>query len=87
MLIHIVLINNDHCVVYSIYGYDFQSYIEDDGQHCTPLIVAARHGSHAVVKIIVSKFNVDLEKEGTVKFDGFVIEGASALWCAAGGGK
>lgn len=63
-----------------------ESYIEDDGQHCTPLIVAARHGSHAVVKIIVSKFNVDLEKEGTVKFDGFVIEGASALWCAAGGG-
>lgn len=28
-----------------------------------------------------------MEKEGTVKFDGYVIEGASALWCAAGAGK
>jgi hypothetical protein len=32
---------------------------------------------------MLTKFKPDLEKEGTVKFDGYVIEGASALWCAA----
>lgn len=36
--------------------------------------------------MLLSKFNPDLEKEGIVKFDGYVIEGASALWCAAGAG-
>ena len=61
-------------------------FIEEDGQQCTPLIVAARCGHEKVVKILTN-FSSKLEIEGTVKFDGFVIEGASALWCAAGGGK
>ncbi|CAH0550336.1 unnamed protein product [Brassicogethes aeneus] len=56
---------------------------EDDGQECTPLILAARHGHFDVVRILLTKFKPDLEKEGTVKIDGYVIEGASALWCAA----
>lgn len=34
--------------------------------------------------MLIDKFKPDLEEEGTVKFDGFAIEGASALWCAAG---
>ncbi|XP_046629470.1 protein fem-1 homolog B isoform X1 [Neodiprion virginianus] len=63
-----------------------QTVIEDDGQHCTPLIVAARYGHSRVVKMLVDKFKPDLEQEGTVKFDGYVIQGASALWCAAGAG-
>lgn len=58
--------------------------IEEDGQRCSPLIVAARHGHDTVVKMLLSKFKPDMEQEGTVKFDGYVIEGASALWCAAG---
>jgi Fem-1 family protein b len=58
--------------------------IEEDGQRCSPLIVAARHGHDKVVKMLLSKFKPDMEQEGTVKFDGYVIEGASALWCAAG---
>lgn len=58
--------------------------MEEDGQRCSPLIVAARHGHDKVVKMLLSKFKPDLEQEGTVKFDGYVIEGASALWCAAG---
>ena len=33
---------------------------------------------------MIEKFKPDLEVEATVKFDGSVIEGASALWCAAG---
>lgn len=64
----------------------FQKVIEDDGQQCTPLIIAARYGHDKVIKMLLSKFNPDLEQEGIVKFDGFVIEGASALWCAAGAG-
>uniref|UniRef100_A0A6A7G3H6 Protein fem-1 homolog B n=3 Tax=Hirondellea gigas TaxID=1518452 RepID=A0A6A7G3H6_9CRUS len=58
---------------------------EDDGQKCTPLIIAARNGHHTVVRALV-KYQSDLEQEGTVKFDGYAIEGASALWCAAGAG-
>lgn len=34
--------------------------------------------------MLLDKFKPDLEQEGTVKFDGYVIEGASALWAAAG---
>lgn len=37
--------------------------------------------------MLLSKFSPDLEQEGIVKFDDYVIEGASALWCAAGAGK
>nr|CAD7419374.1 unnamed protein product [Timema poppensis] len=58
--------------------------VEEDGQRCTPLIIAARQGHEKVVKMIVQKFKPDLEQEGIVKFDGYVIEGASSLWCAAG---
>nr|XP_034191948.1 protein fem-1 homolog B [Osmia lignaria] len=63
-----------------------QKVLEEDGQQCTPLIIAARYGHDKVVKILLDKFKPDLEQEGTVKFDGYVIEKASALWCAAGAG-
>ncbi|XP_065334443.1 protein fem-1 homolog B isoform X2 [Cloeon dipterum] len=62
-------------------------YVEEDGQSCTPLIIASRHGHEKVVKMIMGNFKaVDIEQEGVVKFDGYMIEGASALWCAAGAG-
>ena len=32
------------------------------------------------------QFNVDIERTGKVKFESFVIDGASALWCASGAG-
>ncbi|CAH1164240.1 unnamed protein product [Phaedon cochleariae] len=64
-----------------------EKFSEDDGQECTPLIVAARNGHERVVRMLLTKFNPDLEQEGTVKFDGYVIEGASALWCAACAGN
>ncbi|KAL0116467.1 hypothetical protein PUN28_009848 [Cardiocondyla obscurior] len=63
-----------------------QIVLEDDGQRCTPLIVAARYGHNKVVRMLLDKFKPDLEQEGTVKFNGYVIEGASALWAAAGAG-
>lgn len=59
--------------------------VEEDGQKCTPLLIAARNGHEKVVRTLL-KFHPDLEQEGTVKFDGYVIEGASPLWCAAGAG-
>ena len=62
----------------------------DGEQRCTPLIIAARNGHSAVVSALIENeagdYSTDLECEGTVKFDGHVIEGATALWCAAGAG-
>lgn len=62
-----------------------QLFVED-GQSCTPLIIAARNGHYDVVNMVVTQYKADLEREGIVKFDGHVIEGATALWCAAGAG-
>nr|AIG62901.1 feminization-1b [Sinohyriopsis schlegelii] len=59
---------------------------EEDGQKTTPLIIAARNGEEKVVQVLLSNFDADIEQTGTVKFDGYVIEGATALWCAAGAG-
>jgi len=58
----------------------------DGEQCCTPLIIAARNGHTTVVATLINSYNTDLEAEGTVKFDGHMIEGATALWCAAGAG-
>ncbi|XP_070541710.1 protein fem-1 homolog B-like [Ptychodera flava] len=59
---------------------------EHSGQKCTPLVLAARNGHDGVVKLLLEQYNADVEQEGIVKFSGYVIEGASALWCAAGAG-
>lgn len=63
-----------------------QEVVDGEGQRCTPLTIAARHGHDKVVKVILSRFRPDIEQEGSVKVDSYVIEGASALWCAAGAG-
>lgn len=34
--------------------------------------------------MLLSQFKPNIEQEGDVKFDGYLIEGASPLWCAAG---
>ena len=62
-----------------------RSYSEG-GQVTTPFLIAARNGHHKVVKLFITLFCVDIEQTGTVKFDGFTVEQASALWCASGGG-
>ncbi|XP_054476627.1 protein fem-1 homolog B [Anoplopoma fimbria] len=56
------------------------------GQRSTPLIIAARNGHDKVVRLLVDHYRVDTEQTGTVRFDGYVIDGATALWCAAGAG-
>lgn len=63
-----------------------EHHTEEDGQKTTPLIIAARNGEEKVVQVLLTNFNVNIEQSGTVKFDGYVIEGATALWCAAGAG-
>ncbi|XP_076443652.1 protein fem-1 homolog B-like [Babylonia areolata] len=63
-----------------------EHHTEADGQKTTPLIIAARNGEEKVVQVLLSNFNVNIEQSGVVKFDGYVIEGATALWCAAGAG-
>jgi len=60
-------------------------YDDEGGQKCTPLIIASRMGHTDIVKTLLG-YNVDMEAEGTVRFDGHAIEGATALWCAAGAG-
>ncbi|XP_058464407.1 protein fem-1 homolog B isoform X1 [Malaya genurostris] len=63
-----------------------QEIQEDDGQIFTPLIVAAMNGHYDVVHVLLTQLQPDLEREGCVKFDGHLIEGATPLWVAAGSG-
>lgn len=63
-----------------------QEFSEAERQLYTPLIVAAMNGHFDVVHILLTQLKPNLEKEGRVKFDGHLIEGASALWVAAGAG-
>jgi Fem-1 family protein b len=58
----------------------------ENGQNTPPLILSARNGHSKVVRMLLTNFAVDIEQVGQVKFDGYVIEGATALWCAAGAG-
>jgi Fem-1 family protein b len=62
------------------------SKFEEGEQSCSPLIAAARNGHEEVVRCLLTEYHADTETEGVVKFDGHVIEGATALWCAAGAG-
>lgn len=60
--------------------------VEEDGQKTTPFLIAARNGHSNVVHTLLTQFNIDIEQTGTVKFDGYTIEGATALWCSSGAG-
>lgn len=58
----------------------------ESGQNTTPLIIAARNGHEKTVLVLLKHFDADVEQTGTVRFDGYSIEGATPLWCAAGAG-
>lgn len=60
--------------------------VEDEGHKCTPLLIAAMNGHGAVVRMLLGKFHANIEQDGTVQIDGYVIEGATALWCASSAG-
>lgn len=61
-------------------------YFEEDGQCFTPLCIAARYGRYKAVKMLLTNFKPDIEKRCTVRFDGHIVPGATALWCAASSG-
>lgn len=65
----------------------FQDFDDDDGQKFTPLVVAAKNGQYAAVKTMLMNYKPNIERECVVKFDGNIVHGATALWCAAGSGK
>lgn len=67
--------------------YSFQEFFEDDGQIMTPLVAACRYGREKVVELLLANYKIELEKRCTVKFDGHIVHGASALWVAAGSGE
>jgi len=48
--------------------------------------MAAMSGNVKFVKTLLSHYDVDLERECNVIFDGMVVYGATALWVAAGMG-
>ena len=66
------------------------------------MVIAARNGRDKAITKLITNFGpgskadpdetnegkslLDLEITGTVKFDGYTIEGATALWSAAGAG-
>lgn len=49
-------------------------------------MIAARNGRYKVVNMLLNNFKPDIEHECTVKFDGHIVQGVTALWCAAGSG-
>uniref|UniRef100_A0A1A9WWI7 Protein fem-1 homolog B n=1 Tax=Glossina brevipalpis TaxID=37001 RepID=A0A1A9WWI7_9MUSC len=57
---------------------------EVDGQSLTPLTMAAIAGNVSYVKTLLAQYDIDMEKECNVVFDGLVVYGASALWVASG---
>ncbi|XP_030374156.1 protein fem-1 homolog B isoform X2 [Scaptodrosophila lebanonensis] len=59
---------------------------EPDGQSLTPLTMAAMSGNVTFVKTLLSHYDIDLERECNVIFDGLVVYGATPLWVAAGMG-
>ncbi|CAN8029255.1 unnamed protein product [Ixodes persulcatus] len=79
------LLNNAHKADFPEY---LNALVSDREQRCSPLLIAARNGHIKVVRMLLNlaEAPVQLEQEGTVQFDGYVIEGATPLWCAAGAG-
>ncbi|XP_050524337.1 protein fem-1 homolog B [Daktulosphaira vitifoliae] len=63
-----------------------ETYTDNDNQVKTLLIEAAINGQIKIIKHLLNKFKVNLNVEGKVKHFGSMVEGATALWCAAGSG-
>jgi len=54
-----------------------------------PIVIAARNGHLKVIEYILAKCNDKsgvLEQIGNVEFDGEIVRGVTALWCAAAAG-
>lgn len=60
--------------------------IEEGQMECTPLIIASMNGHENILKLLLKNYRPNVEVEGAVEFGGYLIEGTTALWCAAGFG-
>lgn len=72
--------------IFALFCLHSMQIVEEDGQTFTPLVIAARNGRFKVVQTLLNNFKPNIEQECTVKFDGHIVHGATALWCAAGSG-
>nr|XP_002128243.1 protein fem-1 homolog B-like [Ciona intestinalis] len=75
------------CLVYAGDKRDellLQRHTTADGETYSPFLLAVRQGYTQLVRLLLVEFNVDSSKhKGTLNFDGYFIENASPLWCAA----
>ena len=62
-----------------------ETKIKDGDDLATSLIIAARDGKLDFVKVLL-RYEANIEARGTIKIDGEVIEGCTALWIAAAKG-
>ena len=62
-----------------------ETKIKDGDDLATPLIIAARDGKLDFVKVLL-RYEANIEARGTIKIDGEVGEGFTALWIAAANG-
>ena len=62
-----------------------ETKIKDVDDLATPLIIAAGDGKLDFVKVLL-RYEANIEARGTIKIDGKVIEGCTALWIAASNG-
>ena len=62
-----------------------ETKIKDGDDLATPLIITARDGKLDFVKVLL-RYEANIEARGTIKIDGKVIEGCTALWVAAAKG-
>ncbi|XP_055375496.1 protein fem-1 homolog CG6966 [Condylostylus longicornis] len=52
----------------------------------TPLVIACRYGHYDIVEYLITKCGCNVERVGSVTFDGETIEDAPPLWCASAAG-
>lgn len=50
----------------------------------TLLIEATLNGHFKIIKHLLDKFNINVDAPGKVNHFSSVVDGATALWCAAG---
>ena len=58
---------------------------KDGDDLATPLIIAARDGKLDDVKVLL-RYEANIEARGTIKIDGQIVDGCTALWVAATNG-
>ena len=62
-----------------------ETNIKDGDDLATPLIIAARDGKLDFVKVLL-RYEANIEARGTIKIDGKIVDGCTALWVAADNG-